>query len=354
MLMNLALRIVVKTAIFIIGLFLFWNALESQFALGELWRWVALGYFGVRLLFELVNVQQHRWLRKWHLSEDRNFESRVASQVGCRYFLQLLYWVVVFGAKVVVSYYTYIKPLIEITQTLLDIPGWAGSNGIVRDEGSSYSNILLIVALWVPTITIYLIDTQIFYSVFIVFLGLFLGIRDNIANIRSWDDIQRRWSLTWRRGSKKFFGIDAMTAVQVNAVGQVRNPLGLPVLMQPPWHLIHVLWKNIVEEMRATDMISYHDEQLLHFGHFQLITKPAEPGLSSAPPSQPVLPPRPLRVQDFYFLPAFVTSGQLTTLLSITEACEETKHDRKKAASLVIGQMKKALRGNEAMRTAVG
>ena len=355
MLMNLFARIVVKSLIFAIGVFLFWNALFGSFDTYNVWRWVALGYFGVRLLFELINVQQHRWLRKWHLSEDRNFESRVASQVGCRYLIQLLYWTLVFGAKVVVSYFSYIQPLVSITRTLLNIPGWAGSSGIVRDEGSSYSNILLVVALWVPTVTIYLIDTQIFYSVFIVGVGLILGVRDNVANVRSWDDIQRKWSFTWRRGARKFFGLDAMSSVQVNAVGQVRNPLGLPVLVQPPWHLIHVLWKNIVEEMRATDMISYHDEQLLHFGHFQLITRPAAQSLSSArgEATQPSLPPRPARVQDFYFLPAFVTSGQLTTLVSITEACEETKHNKKKAASLVIGQMKKALRRNEAMRTAL-
>ena len=364
MALNLLLRLVVKTAVFVIGLFLFWNSLDydhSISSLQPLWRWVALGYFGVRLLFELFNVQQHRWLRKWHLSEDRNFESRVASQVGCRYLIQLLFWVLVFGAKVVVSYFVYIVPLIQITQTLYDIPGWAGSGGLGAGQ-SSYSNTLLVVALWVPTLVIYLVDTQIFYSVAIVLVGLILGTRDNVANIRSWDDIQRKWSWSWRRGARKFFGQQEMRCVEVNSVSSVRNPLNLPTLLQPPWHLIHVLWKSVVEELRSADMISYHDEQLLHFGHFQLITSPAQQqpqvpprpsvSLAGAPP-QPALPPRPVRVQDFYFLPAFVTSGQVTTLTSITEACEETKHDKKRAASLVIGQMRRVLQRNEAMRTAL-
>ena len=320
-----------------------------------MWKYVAAGYFLYRLLLELVNVQQHRWLRKFHLSEDRNFESRVASQVGCRFFIQLAFWVLCFGAKCVVSYFSYIVPLVAITKALYSVDGWAGSDGISPVNGSSYSNTLLVVALWVPTITIYVTDTQIFYSVFIVFVGLLLGVRDNIANVRSWDDIQRKWSWTWRRGARKFFGREAMSSVNVTAVSGVRNPLNLPQLLQPPWHLIHVLWRNIVEEMRATDMISYHDEQLLHFGHFQLITRPAAASLQARQlPGQPELPPRPARIQDFYFLPAFVTSGQLTMLHSITEACEETQTQQASAQpASSVRQMRNALRYNEAMRTAL-
>ena len=355
MTINLLLRIVVKTVIFLVLLGLFVNTQHSfssstDGTWQDVWKYAAAGYFLARLVLELINVQQHRWLRKWHLSEDRNFESRVASQVGCRFFIQLGFWILTFGAKAIVSYFSYIVPLVSITQALYSVDGWAGRDGISRQDGNSYSNTLLVVALWVPTITIYLIDTQIFYSVFIVFVGLLLGVRDNVANVRSWDDIQRKWSWTWRRGARKFFGREAMSSVNVTAVSGVRNPLNLPQLVQPPWHLIHVLWRNIVEEMRATDMISYHDEQLLHFGHFQLITRPA-PSIQPAIPNQPELPPRPARVQDFYFLPAFVTSGQLTMLHSITEACEETKHNKKRAAGLVVRQMRNALRRNEAMRT---
>ena len=351
LMLNLLIRIIVKGGIVLIGVYLVYAHFNMSNDYGNIFLYAAAAYLAARVLFELVNIQTSRWLRKLNLSEDKNFESRVASQVGFRRFYQLLFWILLFGAKLVVSYYSYISPLIGISRTLLSVPGWAGSRGLTTIDQSSYSNYLLIVALWIPTLIIYFVDTQIFYSTSIVFIGLILGVRDRVAYIRSWSDLRRKWVVSWARGARKFFGLGQMQAVTVaNSVGQI-NTLKLPVIRQPPWHLIHIMWKKIIEEMRASDMISYHDEQMMHFGYFSFTAKP--PPAPAPQPGQPPIPPRPNKQFNFYFLPSFVTSGAVTAFTSLISATEESYRMSTRQQRAVEGEIRTLLSGNETMRTAL-
>ena len=259
---NFLLRLVVYSGVFLILLYMFLIDLTH-------FIWVAVGYLALRVLWELFNVTTHRWMRKWHMSEDRNFESEIASQLGWhRRVGATIFWIAIFTLKCLYSYYIYIKPIIEITNTLLNIKGWVGAAGIGPDNSSSLSNWLLVVLLWLPTLAMFALDTQIFFSTTIVVIGVVLGVQDRVCNIRSWDDIEKSFSSSWRSGARKFFNKDPSVQIGIDAPSGTKGPLNLPPLISPPWHLIQVMWKEIIEEMRAADHTSFHDEQLLQFGHF--------------------------------------------------------------------------------------
>ena len=288
--LNFILRLVVYSAVFLIMLYLY--LIDFDYFI-----YIAIAYLSLRVLWELCNVTTHRWIRKWHMQEDRNFESDVATQLGVwRRIGSTVFWFVIFIGKCFYSYYLYIRPIIDITNTLRMIPGWVGKAGIGPNNDSSLSNYLLIVLLWAPTVIMFLIDTQIFFSTTIVLLGIIIGVRDRVCNIRNWDDIEHSFTYSWRNGARKFFGQDSVVKIGVERAGASTNPLQLPPLISPPWHLIHVMWKEIINEMRAADHTSYHDHQLLQFGHFTWMNEAKQ-------------------IQEAFFLPPFVTAGQIGTFV---------------------------------------
>ena len=324
--LNFVLRLAVYAGVFLVLLYLYLIDFEYFF-------WVAVGYASLRVLWELFNVTTHRWIRKWHMSEDRNFESDVATQLGWhRRVGSTLFWLAIFTLKCLYSYYIYIKPIIELTTTLLAIPGWVGAAGVGPNNDSSLSNWLLIVLLWLPTVIMFAVDTQIFFSTTIVVIGVILGVNDRVANVRSYSDLEKTFTSSWRNGARKFFGQGAQLQVGVEAVPS--GVLNLPPLVSPPWHLIQVMWKEIVAEMRAADHISYHDEQLLHFGHFtyQTATK---------------------QVHETFFLPPFVTAGQIATFLEFLGELQDAKERRMGGMSMMLREIKSNLSNNETMRVAL-
>jgi hypothetical protein len=328
---NFLLRLIVYSGVFLV---LFWCYYTDQsffFAL-------AVAYAGARVAWELFNVTTHRWIRKWHMSEDRNFESDVASQLGWwRRVGATLFWICIFMLKCFYSYFIYIKPIIVITNTLMNIKGWVGAAGVGPDNDASTSNWLLIVLLWLPTLIMFSIDTQIFFSTTIVLIGVVLGVRDRVCNIRSWDDIEKGFTYSWRNGARKFFGGREelrLSGISIDSVGANKGPLNLPPLISPPWHLIHVMWKEIIAEMRAADHTSFHDEQLLSFGHFTYQTE------------QKV-------IQETFFLPPFVTAGQIGTFIDMLGEMQDAKDRRLGGMNMILREIKNQLKQNETMRTAL-
>lgn len=325
---NFLLRLVVYSGVFLLMLYMFLIDL-SHFI------WVAAGYLALRVLWELFNVTTHRWIRKWHMSEDRNFESEIASQLGWhRRIGATIFWIAIFTLKCLYSYYIYVKPIIEITNTLLNIKGWVGAAGIGPDNDSSLSNWLLVVLLWLPTLAMFALDTQIFFSTTIVIIGVILGVQDRVCNIRNWDDIEKGFSSSWRSGARKFFNKDPSVQIGIDAPSGTKGPLNLPPLISPPWHLIQVMWKEIIQEMRAADHTSFHDEQLLQFGHFTYQSELKE-------------------IQETFFLPPFVTAGQIGTFIEMLGELQDAKDRRLGGMSMILRELRSQLKANETMRTAL-
>jgi len=348
---NMMLRFIVYTAIFL-GLFYCYFTGVAAFI------WIAIAYLGLRVGWELLNVTTHRWMRKWHLQEDRNFESDVASQLGVwRRIGSTIFWIGLFMLKCFYSYYIYIKPIITLTDILLSIPGWVGQAGIGPNNDSPLSNWLLIVLLWIPTVTMFVIDTQIFFSTTIVLLGILIGVHERVSNVRNWDDVEKGFCYSWRNGARKFFSkaaIDAhenrqlqVTVEQANTSS--RGALHLPPCNTPPWHLIHLMWSEMVAEMRAADHISYHDEQLMQFGHFTSYTTSLPPSKIRGAPSEGPPPTR----HDSYFLPPFVTAGMLSTFLEMLGELQDRRERSVGGSNMLIREVKKQLTNNETMRIAL-
>ncbi|KAK8623711.1 hypothetical protein V6N13_065074 [Hibiscus sabdariffa] len=102
----------------------------------------------------------------------------------------ILFWVVVLGTKFTFSYFFQIKPMISTTEQLY--------SKITECEWDlkaifSVSNKFIIGLLWLPVVLIYLVDTQIWYSIYSPFVGAAIGLLKQLGEIRNIEQLSLRF-----------------------------------------------------------------------------------------------------------------------------------------------------------------
>ncbi|KAF9617600.1 hypothetical protein IFM89_037663 [Coptis chinensis] len=102
-----------------------------------------------------------------------------------------LFWVLLLCSKLAFSYYIQINPLMKPTKDIMNV------RRIEYDWHEFFPNakhnIGAVVALWVPVILVYFMDTQIWYSVFSTLYGGFLGAFDRLGEIRTLGMLRSRF-----------------------------------------------------------------------------------------------------------------------------------------------------------------
>lgn len=94
------------------------------------------------------------------------------------FLLYALFWIVIFFGKFLFNLQVMIKPLIGPSFELYQIVEPSDS---IRWLSSNH-NILFILAMWAPTILVYIYDTQIWLAILQSFIGAFIGVRLKIAH----------------------------------------------------------------------------------------------------------------------------------------------------------------------------
>ncbi|KAK6141119.1 hypothetical protein DH2020_025139 [Rehmannia glutinosa] len=92
-----------------------------------------------------------------------------------------LFWVAVLATKFVFSYFMQIKPMIAPTKALLDLR----NVNYEWHEFFDHSNRFAVGLLWLPVVLIYLMDLQIWYSIYSSFVGAAVGLFDHLGEIRT-------------------------------------------------------------------------------------------------------------------------------------------------------------------------
>lgn len=126
---------------------------------------------------------------KW-MHQERHYLGRGMYERPSDFIKYMLFWLVVLGCKFSFAYFLMIKPLVEPTQIIKNL-----------DSGIEYSwhdfvsknnhNALTIASLWAPVICIYLLDTQIFYTLISSVVGFLMGARDRLGEIRSLEAVHQ-------------------------------------------------------------------------------------------------------------------------------------------------------------------
>ncbi|GAB4824930.1 Callose synthase 12 [Ancistrocladus abbreviatus] len=100
-----------------------------------------------------------------------------------------LFWIVVLATKFCFSYFLQIKPMIMPTKTLLRL----------RDISYEWhqffhnSNRFAVGLLWLPVVLIYLMDLQIWYSIYSSFVGAAVGLFAHLGEIRNTQQLRLRF-----------------------------------------------------------------------------------------------------------------------------------------------------------------
>ncbi|KAH9607937.1 hypothetical protein KSS87_011766 [Heliosperma pusillum] len=100
-----------------------------------------------------------------------------------------LFWILVLSTKFVFSYFLQIRPMIKPTKTLVNVTD-------IKYEWFEFfggSNRFAVGLLWLPVVLIYLMDLQIWYSIYSSFVGAAVGLLDHLGEIRNMEQLRLRF-----------------------------------------------------------------------------------------------------------------------------------------------------------------
>nr|QKN22530.1 callose synthase 10 [Urtica dioica subsp. dioica] len=106
----------------------------------------------------------------------------------CRY---VLFWLVIFAAKFSFAYFLQIRPLVEPTNIIRNLPQvqYSWHDFISKNN----NHLLTIVSLWAPVVAIYLMDIYIWYTLLSAVIGGIMGARARLGEIRSIEMVHKRF-----------------------------------------------------------------------------------------------------------------------------------------------------------------
>ncbi|KAK9131779.1 hypothetical protein Scep_011307 [Stephania cephalantha] len=183
-----------------------------------------------------------------------------------------LFWVAVLASKLTFSYFLQIKPLVNPTKLVLRLENvdhkW--------HEFFNHTNRLAVGLLWLPVVLIYLMDLQIWYSIYSSFVGALVGLFSHLGEIRNTQHFKLRF---------QFFA----SAMQFNLMpddslfkekGTLRNKLNnaihrlkLRYGLGRPYKKLELnqfeaikfafIWNEIILMFREEDIVSDREVELL-------------------------------------------------------------------------------------------
>lgn len=224
----------------------------------------------IRNFIEGTNWRIFRMMSWW-------FQGRIFVGRGLREGLvdnikYTLFWVVVLATKFCFSYFMQIKPMIAPSKTLLR----ANNLQYEWHEFFQSSNRFSVGLLWLPVVLIYLMDLQIWYSIYSSFVGAGVGLFSHLGEIRNMQQLRLRF---------QFFAsaiqFNLMPEEQLlNARGTLRNKfndaihrLKLRYGFGHPYRKLEsnqveankfaLIWNEIIMIFREEDIISDRELELL-------------------------------------------------------------------------------------------
>ncbi|KAL2466485.1 Callose synthase 12 [Abeliophyllum distichum] len=136
---------------------------------------------------EHTNWRIFRLLSWWF--QGRTFVGRGLKEGFTNSMKYIIFWVFVLGTKFSYSYFLQIKPMVESTKTLLH----AKNVNYEWHEFFKHSNQIVLGLLWLPVVCIYMMDLQIWFSIYSSFLGSIIGLFDHLGEIRNIQHLRFRF-----------------------------------------------------------------------------------------------------------------------------------------------------------------
>ncbi|KAL5082204.1 hypothetical protein RYX36_010625 [Vicia faba] len=183
-----------------------------------------------------------------------------------------LFWAVVLASKFSFSYFLQIHPMIAPSKAVLDLTDveyhW--------HEFFKKGNVVALGILWIPVVLIYLMDIQIWYSIYSSLVGATVGLFAHLGEIRSMQQLKLRFQFfatavlfNLMPEEQLLSGRGTLSSKVKDAVRRMklRYGLGKPFQKlesnQAEAKKFALLWNEIILSFREEDIISDKEVELL-------------------------------------------------------------------------------------------
>ncbi|CAA2999737.1 callose synthase 11-like [Olea europaea subsp. europaea] len=183
-----------------------------------------------------------------------------------------VFWVAVLASKFSFSYFLQIKPLVDPTRALLNLRGVRYS----WHEFFTSTNRMAVVMLWLPVVLIYLVDMQIWYTVFSSLAGSTIGLFSHIGEIRNIKQLRLRFQFFASALQFNLKPEDHTLNSEATVVYKLRDAIHRVKLrygLGQPYRKIEssqveatrfaLIWNEIIITMREEDLISDQELELM-------------------------------------------------------------------------------------------
>ncbi|XP_027169139.1 callose synthase 10 [Coffea eugenioides] len=192
---------------------------------------------------------------KW-IYQERYFVGRGLVEKTTDYLRYVLFWLVIFVCKFTFAYFLQIKPLVEPTNIIVNLPSLQYSwHDLVS---KSNNNALTVASLWTPVVAIYLMDIHIWYTLLSAIVGAVMGARARLGEIRSIQMLHRRFESFPEAFFKNLVSsqIKRMPFDQQHSQDSHDNNKEYAAIFSP-------FWNEIIKSLREEDYISNREMDLL-------------------------------------------------------------------------------------------
>ncbi|KAL7608011.1 hypothetical protein Lser_V15G11057 [Lactuca serriola] len=189
-----------------------------------------------------------------------------------------MFWVVVLATKFYFSYFLQIKPMIQPTKDLLHhhskvTSGW--------QQLFCKSNRFVVGLIWLPVVLIYLMDLQIWYSIYSSFVGAGVGLFSNLGEIRYMQQLRLRFQFFAGAIGYNLMPVEELVAtshLNIQSLWSMARDrvhqwclrwccLGIPLKKiesnQVQAYKFAAIWNEIVLNFRKEDIVSDEEVELL-------------------------------------------------------------------------------------------
>ncbi|XP_030462869.1 callose synthase 7 isoform X2 [Syzygium oleosum] len=166
-----------------------------------------------------------------------------------------MFWIMLLVCKLGFSYYVEILPLVEPTQSILDMH----LDNYQWHEFFPHltHNIGVVIAIWAPIVLVYFMDTQIWYAIFSSLFGGIHGAFSHLGEIRTLGMLRSRFATVPKAFSELLLP-SSSDAHQARTRQQDETRLRKNIAN------FSRMWNKFIQTMREEDLISNSDRDLLH------------------------------------------------------------------------------------------
>ncbi|XP_010455820.1 PREDICTED: callose synthase 11-like isoform X2 [Camelina sativa] len=224
----------------------------------------------VRNWIEELNLGVVYFLTWWFYS--KTFVGRGMREGLVDNFKYTVFWIVVLASKFIFSYYLQIKPLIAPTRALLNLKN--ATYNWHEFFGSTHR--IAVGMLWLPVILVYLMDLQIWYSIYSSLVGATIGLFSHLGEIRNIDQLRLRFqffSSAMQFNLKPEEHLLSPKATMLKKARDAIHRLKLRYGIGQPFNKIEssqveatwfaLIWNEIILTFREEDLISDREVELL-------------------------------------------------------------------------------------------